>query len=162
MPQADDSAQPFALWLRTALKSAAMSQEDLANTGVATSGTVSKWANGRIVPTDLETVIAIAHATGQTDSVLALEAAGLTHTADLIRKAIAAAAADPMLVKIRNDRTIGAQARTDIEEAYRRRQADTIHDFELRLADARRRARLERTGRSHPEPQDNGAGQAAL
>lgn len=145
MARADENARTWSRWIQAAMAAAGTTQADLERLGVATSGTLSKWVRGEYAPNAVETVIAVAHALGAPDAVAALEAAGLHEAADLIRQAIDDAAGDPMIARIRNEPTLDDAQRDEWVSEYRRAQADTVHYFELRLADRHRRARTERT-----------------
>lgn len=137
----DIQAAIWGTWLSQALAAANMTQADLERAAGVSSATTTRWAAGRVAPTDPETVIAVAHAVRARDAVAALDAAGLTGTADLIRQVRTQQGTDPMLLRIRTDRMLSAEQRADLEESYLHRQAETLHDFELRLADAQNRAR---------------------
>jgi transcriptional regulator with XRE-family HTH domain len=140
MPRADANTT-WASWLNAALTHAEMTQADLERATGFPSGTISRWVRGTFSPTDPETVIAVAHAVRARDAVAALDAAGLTGTASLIRSVRTEQGTDPMLLRIRTDRMLTAEQRADLEQSYLRRQAETLHDFELRLADAQGRSR---------------------
>jgi transcriptional regulator with XRE-family HTH domain len=121
-----------------------MTQADLERATGAASGTVSRWVRGTFAPTDPETVINVAHAVRARDAIAALDAAGLSRVADLIRQVRTEQGADPMLVRIRTDRILNQGQKEDLENAYLRTQAETLHYFELRLADAQARANRQR------------------
>lgn len=139
----------WAQWLRQALDKRGWIAADLARTGVvASESTVSKWLSGANPPGLVETVIEIAHLLGAPDAVEALEAAGMQRAADLIRQARKEADEDPMIARIRNEQLLTDTERDAMIEGYRRAQQETIHYFELQLAEAARRRHAERDRRT--------------
>lgn len=152
---ASEAGAAWAAWLKAELTTSGLSQAELARrlAGIVDSdSTISKWIKGLNPPKLVETVIAVAHAVGAADAVAALDAAGMDRTADLIRQVRTEQGADPMLLRIRTDRIITPDQRADIEESYLRRQAETLRDFELRLADAQARSLQRRPAPAAPPP----------
>jgi transcriptional regulator with XRE-family HTH domain len=143
---ASDTTWPH--WLRQALTKRGWIARDLARTGIASESTISKWLRGENPPKLVDTVIDVAHLLGAPDAIDALEAAGMARAAALIRSEIEAADEDPMIARIRNERTLTPAQREQMEAEFRRTQAETIHYFELRLAEAQRRYRVEHDGRT--------------
>lgn len=148
MPESDPASN-WTAWFRTALDASGASQAEVADTIGMTTGNVSKWYTGKgYAPRRIEDVIAVAHALKQTDATAALEAAGMHRAAELIRQATADAATDPMIARIRNEQLLTEDERAAMIEGYRRAQQETIHYFELQLAEAARRRHAERDRRT--------------
>lgn len=150
---AADAPSPWAQWLDAALKKRGWIAADLARTGVvASESTISKWLRSENPPKLVETVINVAHLLGEPDAAGALDAAGMRGAADLIRREIKNAEEDITITRIRGAELLTETDRETMIENYRRRQAETIHYFELQLAEAERRKRAERDGRTRREP----------
>jgi transcriptional regulator with XRE-family HTH domain len=148
MPDADP-AHTWSAWFRAALDASGISQAEIADILGMTTGNISKWYTGKgYAPRRIEDVIAVAHALRQSDATEALEAAGMARAAALIRAEIDNAEEHPMIARIRNERVLTAAQRDQLEAEFRRTQAETIHYFELRLAEAQRRYRTEHDGRT--------------
>lgn len=145
---------PWAQWLGSALRRRDWSAADLGRTGVVTESTISKWLRGENPPRLVETVIEVAHLLGEGDATAALEAAGMQRAAEMIRAERERADTDPMIARIQGEHILTPGERAALIESYRRAQQETIHYFELQLAEASRRkraARDRRTGRNGGE-----------
>lgn len=148
MPDAD-SARTWSAWFRKALDASGITQAELAATLNMSTGNVSKWYTGNgYAPRHIEDVIAVAHALRQSDAIAALEAAGMHRSAELIRAEREEADEDPMVARIRNEQLLTDDERDTMIENYRRRQQETIHYFELQLAEAARRRHADRDRRT--------------
>lgn len=159
MPDADP-AQIWSAWFRPALDASGKSQAEVADQIGMTTGNVSKWYTGKgYAPRRIEDVIAVAHALGQPDATEALEAASMPRAAGLIRQALADAAVDPVIAHIRAAEYLSKEERDAMVEGYRRAQQQTIHYFELQLAEAARRRHAERDRRTRRETSPERAAQ---
>ena len=139
MPETDP-ARTWSVWFRHALDASGITQAELADTLGMTTGNISKWYTGKgYAPRRTEDVIAVAHALKQADAIEALEAASQQRAASLIRQARAEADEDPMIHRIRATRVLTDEEREAMVASYRRAQQETIHYFELHLAEAARR-----------------------
>ena len=140
----------WARWLREALAARGWSAADLARTGVvASESTISKWLRSENPPKLVETVIEVAHLLGAHDATEALDAAGMRRAADMIRAAQKRADTDPVIAQIQSADDLTQEERAAMIENYRRTQQETIHYFELQIAEAsrlKRAARDKRTG----------------
>lgn len=130
----------WSAYMSAGLDRSGISQTELAGRTGKGTGTVSKWVSGQSVPDDIEIVIAVAHAFGDHDSVVALEAAGLHRAAEAIRNEISAAVEDPVIARIRRA-DLPDRIKEQMREDYLRREADKIRLFELEFAAAVRGAR---------------------
>lgn len=140
---------PWAQWLDAALAKRNWTVPDLARTGVVSSeATIYRWLRGDNPPKLVETVIEIAHLLHAPDAIAALEAAGMHRSADLIREARNEADEDPMIARIRNEQLLTEAEREAMIENYRQRNRETIHYFELQLAEAARRRHADRDRRT--------------
>ncbi len=160
-PQHQNDA-PTPTWAEAftgALRNSGLGQKEFATRSGINPSTVSRWVSGESVPSDADIVIETAHMLAPDRTAELLGAAGLHRTAELVSQAKADTAKDPMIARIRSERELTEAEREAMIEGYRRAQQQTIHYFELQLAEAARRRRAERDRRTRREPPPQRAAQ---
>lgn len=161
-PQQQNDAPQIPTWadvFSDALRNAGLGQKDFATRFGINPSTVSRWVSGEGVPSDADVVIEIAHMIAPDRTAEMLAAAGMRRTAALVTQAKADTAKDPMIARIRSERALPESEREAMVEGYQRAQQQTIHYFELQLAEAARRRRAERDRRTRREPPPQRAAQ---